>query len=423
MEPQWTRVNWERRTPPADLSQHTYSSNPDLSGNTVILPATWSHIFTQDQLVLHAHRKKINDYERATGTSEWEYYKKIVNPYELIYTQKKYPNFPESVCLLHPLSRSYFKMTEILGITEFFKQFNSHQKVRSAHVCEGPGGFIQGFLDQAERHKITQVSSTAITLRPKQANVPGWKRASQFLQKHRNVKISYGIDGTGDLLNYNNQNEFIKICDPPVNLFTGDGDFDFSMDYDAQEQTIFPLLLASVRVGFEVLQEGGTFILKFFDMYYAGTRDLMYFLSQYFAKWTLYKPATSRPCNPELYFVGHCFRKPDTTILNILRGWSKAACFQDAPIRLFQIPAYPKVFTDILATIGSTSVAKQVAYLERVFALMDATDKDEQIKQMLKIHESMSYTWCKAFSAPVYPNRCHLIEASQTCLRAAGLLK
>jgi hypothetical protein len=236
------------------------------------------------------------------------------------------------------------------------------------------------------------------------------------------VKISYGIDGTGDLLNYNNQNEFIKTCDPPVNLFTGDGGFDFSMDYDAQEQTIFPLLLASVRVGFEVLQEGGTFILKFFDMYYAGTRDLMYFLSQHFAKWTLYKPATSRPCNPEIYFVGHVFRKPDATILNILRGWSKAACFQDAPIRLFQ-PAHPKAFTDLLATICFTSVAKQVAYLERVFALMDATDKDEQIKQMLKIHESMSYSWCKAFSAPVYPNRCHLIEASQTCLRAAGLLK
>jgi hypothetical protein len=242
------------------------------------------------------------------------------------------------------------------------------------------------------------------------------------LQRHRNVKISYGLDGTGDLLNYNNQNEFIKQCEHPVNLFTGDGGFDFSMDYDAQEQTIFPLLLASVRVGFEVLQEGGTFILKFFDMYYDGTRELVYFLSQHFAKWTLYKPATSRPCNPEIYFVGHLFRKPPPFVMDILRGWSKGACFQDAPVHLFKIPALP-AFTELLQRIGTASVTNQVAYLEKVFALMDASDKESQIKQMLQIHEVMSYLWCKAFNVPVYPNRCHLIEASQTCLRASGLLK
>jgi 23S rRNA U2552 (ribose-2'-O)-methylase RlmE/FtsJ len=412
MDVKWNNVVWERRLPIPAETTHLNSTPMDMSNNEVIVPAIWHHTLTSEQLVLHGHRKKINEYERQTGTSEWEYYKKIVNPYELIYTQKKYQNFPESVCLLHPLSRSYFKMTEILGITEFFKQFKPNQKVRSAHVCEGPGGFIQGFLDQAERHKIQHAYSTAITLRPRQPNVPGWKRASVFLQNHRNVKINYGADGTGDLLKYENQNEFIKACDYPVNIFTGDGGFDFSMDYDAQEQTIFPLLLASVRIGFEVLQEGGTFVLKFFDMYYSGTRDLVYFLSQYFVKWTLYKPATSRPCNPEIYFVGHIFRKPANPILEILRGWSKAACNQDAP-----------EFSTLLDSIVKTSVANQVAYLEKVFALMEATDKETQIKQMLQIHEVISYKWCTAFNAPVYPNRCHSIEASQTCLRAAGLLK
>ena len=422
--PAWETVVWEKRTPVLEAAHYFCSKESDFSGNLVIIPCVWSHTFSSEQMALHLLRKRINDYERETGTSEWEYYKKIVNPYELVYTQKKYQNFPESVCLLHPLSRSYFKMIEILGITEFFKPMKPQQKVRSAHVCEGPGGFIQGFLDEAERYKIVHTTSTAITLRPKQPNVPGWKRAAQFLQKHKNVKITYGLDGTGDLLRYENQDEFIRACEYPVNLFTGDGGFDFSMDYDGQEQTIFPLLIASVRIGFEVLQEGGVMVLKFFDMYYAGTRDLVYFLSQHFGKWKLYKPATSRQCNPEIYFIGQQFRKPTAPILEILRGWSRAACNQEAPIRLFEPDApIPATFTSSLEAIAHTSVANQIAYLEKVFTLVDAADKESQIKQMLQIHEVMSYLWCKVFRVPMYSSRCQTIEALQSCLRASGQLK
>ena len=424
MESKWQTVVWHTKVPVVELPFYQLSANPDVSSNQIIMPAIWAHTFTEKETVLHSHRKRMNDYERDTGTSEWEYYKKIVNPYELIYTQKKYLNFPDSVCLLHPLSRSYFKMTEILGISDFFKGLKPQQKLRSAHVCEGPGGFIQGFLDQAERYKIQHVWSTAITLKPKQPNVPGWKRASIFLQRHRNVKISYGSDGTGDLLKYENQNEFIKACEIPVDLFTGDGGFDFSTDYDGQEQTIFPLLLASVRVGFDVLKEGGTLALKFFDMYYAGTRDLVYFLSQHFIKWTLYKPATSRPCNPEIYFIGQGYRRPSVAILQILRGWSNAACMNDAPMRLFQtLASVPPKFTTLLQSIVDTSVVNQTAYLEKVFALMESTNKEAQIKQMLQIHEVMSYAWCNAFNVPVYSSRCQTIVALRTYLLGAGLLK
>jgi 23S rRNA U2552 (ribose-2'-O)-methylase RlmE/FtsJ len=414
MESRWQTVVWHRKMDSIDPSEYVYAVNPDLSHNIVIVPAIWAHTFSEEELILHKHRKRINEYERTTGTSEWEYYKKIVNPYELIYTQKKYSNFPDSVCILHPLSRSYFKMTEMLGISDFFEGLKPSQKVRSAHVCEGPGGFIEGFLEQVDRHKVQCQVATAITLKPKQPNVPGWKRASSFLQKHRNIRITYGSDGTGDLLQYENQNEFIATSGK-VHLFTGDGGFDFSMNYDAQEQTIFPLLIASVRVGFEVLQTGGMMILKFFDTYYDGTKDLIYFLAQHFGKWTCYKPATSRPCNPEFYFIGQIFRPPSVPILQILRGWSRAACFQDAPIRLFK-SALPELPLPNL-------IQSQITYLEKVFELMDSTDKEVKIKQMLQIHEVISYAWCMRFGVLTYASRAHSIVALRTYLLSVGLLK
>ena len=414
MEP-WTAIQWHSTSASADVVPTTFE---DSSSNTVILPAQWDYALKGEEEKLHEYRKRINQYERQTGTSEWEYFKKIVNPYELIYTQKKYENFPDSICILHPLSRSYFKMLEILEITEFFKVHAKATVLRSAHVCEGPGGFIEGFLDRCEKYKVIKASSTAITLRPRQPNVPGWKRAASFLQKHKNVHIEYGSDGTGNLLNPANQTAFIEACVPKVNLFTADGGFDFSTDYDSQEQTIYSLLLASTRVGFEVLAPGGLFVMKLFDIYFPGTQDLVYFLSTHFMSWTLYKPATSRPCNPEMYFVGRRFSGCTPETVRAMRSWSA-----DVPRRLFFVPL-PAPFSSLLNSIIGTSVRNQILYLEKVFALLDAspTERQSKITLILQKHEVISFNWCRVFSAPYYPERCRLIEALQTCLRASGQL-
>jgi hypothetical protein len=45
-------------------------------------------------------------------------------------------------------------MIEILSVLQFFDRLpKTTQKVRSAHVAEGPGGFIEAFFERAERNK------------------------------------------------------------------------------------------------------------------------------------------------------------------------------------------------------------------------------------------------------------------------------
>jgi len=86
----------------------------------------YNHIVLEEEATLHEYRNRINDYEISlTNGKNWEYYKKIVNPYELVYTQRKYENFPDSICFLKPLSRSYFKMIEMLDLIGFFSIFKS----------------------------------------------------------------------------------------------------------------------------------------------------------------------------------------------------------------------------------------------------------------------------------------------------------
>jgi 23S rRNA U2552 (ribose-2'-O)-methylase RlmE/FtsJ len=298
-------------------------------------------------------------------------------------------------------------MTEMLELINFFGTFRS-ENVRGAHVCEGPGGFIEALYDEAFKNRKKVQTSIAMTLKSKQSNVPGWKRASQFLQKNRNVRILYGEDDTGDIMKPENQQYFIDYCIHPayggkMNLFTADGGFDFSCDYTKQESLIFPLLLASTKIGFEVLRKGGVFILKLFDFYEKATVDLLYFLSCHFSEWTLYKPATSRPCNPEQYFIGKGFTGCTDEVFDVLRLWCSMLENGQQVQSLFKSD-YSMEFKRTIEELRKHSFNTQTEYLEKVFFIIDKND-EELIQNYLKKNEKTSYEWCLRFKVPISSTR------------------
>jgi 23S rRNA U2552 (ribose-2'-O)-methylase RlmE/FtsJ len=373
---------------------------------------TWKHQYTTDQTSLNVLREQIREYEEGND-GQWEYYKKIVNPYELVYTQRKYTSFPESVCILHPLSRSYFKMIEMLTVSDFFKAMERETRLRTAHVCEGPGGFIEAILEEATKRTKPVTQMTAMTLRPNQPNVPGWKRAATFLRKSRQVRVTYGADNTGDITKIPNQDEFIgSVGDQKVHIFTSDGGFDFSTDYLSQERFVFPLLLSSTRLAFEVLADGGFFVMKFFDIYHKGTQDLIYYLSCFFQSWTLYKPATSRPCNPEQYFIGRGFKGATDDVKAQLKNWCAHGMLGFVQNSVYG-GEYPAEFKEQLDHFQRTILLEQAHYLQQVFNVI-REENDAHIQELLRKHEYMSYQWCRSFGVPIYPARARSIEASQS---------
>lgn len=249
---------------------------------------------------------------------KWELAKKMANPYEMVYTQEE--KFPHpNICSLKPLSRSYFKMVEMLYAVDFYNDKKNKKYLRSAHIAEGPGGFMQAFIDVSEQHKREVKTMHAITLKSDTHYIPGWKKATNFLKRYAEIiRICYGKDGSGDIYKKENQTYFIHAVSHKVDLFTADGGFDFSFDYSQQEKQIFPLLLCSFLVGFQVLGVNGTCIIKIFDTYSNSTKTLLSLCGSCFKEYTLYKPATSRPCNSERYFVGKNF-KGNSKIVDILR--------------------------------------------------------------------------------------------------------
>ena len=60
-------------------------------------------------IYLNDIKKQIDILEK---TGEWNIFKKYTNPYEYIHTT--IPEFKRSICTFRPISRSYFKLIEII---------------------------------------------------------------------------------------------------------------------------------------------------------------------------------------------------------------------------------------------------------------------------------------------------------------------
>jgi len=339
--------------------------------------------------------------ETLDSLNEWEFLKRSSNPYELVFSQSQDSRIPPSISSIRPLSRSFFKMVEILGVLDFFNRHKSVMRkntIRSSHVCEGPGGFIESLLYLSKRHFFTLENAWAMTLKPTKANIPGWKRAYHFLRKSPMVHIEYGADETGDIIVPENQLAFLDKTRGRCHIFTADGGFDFSEHYGTQEEEVFPLLVSSSLIGLQTMVKGGDFILKVFDTELDSTRDLLAILAYCFDEWTLYKPALSRPCNAEKYFLGRGCRFVPTWIINILSKLRDHSRVTTEHLK--------HIFKEIPVNVANDLQALKKEYLDQQIAALNYTlsHKEEwnsNPNTIWKLIHENSLLWCQHFQMPI----------------------
>jgi 23S rRNA U2552 (ribose-2'-O)-methylase RlmE/FtsJ len=324
--------------------------------------------------------------ESFSSHEVWEISKKITNPFEAIFSSDE--AFP-SLSLLHepPLSRSYFKMIEMLKVAGIHEKKNI-----TAHVCEGPGGFIQAVIQ-----KLNPTAVYAMTLKPSKPQIPGWKKSSYFLRNHSEIRLEYGQDGTGNICSLENQISFAKKA-KGASLFTADGGFDFSIDYSKQECSVFPLLLSSFTLGFQTLAKGGTMIIKLFDMYSPLTQDLLIGCASFFSDFMIYKPATSRPCNSERYFIGRGFLGEQAATVKLwiqfLQSLHLNFKSQESYTRLFGYTSWPSPITQAFQEQIEFQESLQMKCITETFQL-----KKDDIFRYIQANLEMSDEWCRTFMA------------------------
>ena len=318
----------------------------------------------------------------------WDHMKRYTNPYEFIHTIV--PNTKSSVSKMKPLSRSFYKMVEIVNMFNLFKDYDDNP-INTFHLAEGPGGFIEATQYLRKNSSDKYYGMTLIDDDP---NVPGWKKSNHFLETHQNVKIERGVTGTGDLMEVEN----LKYCSDKyktsMDIITADGGFDFSIDFNQQEILAGKLLLAQVSFAISMQKIGGHFILKVFDIFTKTTCDIMYLLSSLYKQVYIVKPNTSRLANSEKYIVCKGFKKyPEKLINNIIEKYStlKTSLYISEILHNNLDYYYLNKIEEYNAIFGQ----QQIENINATLNLISCKNRNEKLDILKKNNIQKCNTWCE----------------------------
>lgn len=333
---------------------------------------------------LYNIKKQIDKHER-----EWDIYKKYTNPYE--YINSIIPLKKKSVARHKPLSRSYFKMIEIMNI---FNIDFSTKPIQSFHLAEGPGGFIEA-LSYRRNNKLDKYIGMTLIDNDNDPNIPAWKKSNDFLNKNPNVIIETGVDNTGNILSLDNFVHCKNKYSSSMDIITGDGGFDFSLDFNNQEISIARLLFAQICFAVTMQKKNGIFILKIFDCFMEHTVDLLYILSSFYDKVYIIKPQTSRYANSEKYIVCRDFLfDTNEHFFPFLYNAFEKMTSNELPIyRFLNIPIC-YYFINKLEEYNAILGQQQIENIHYTISLIEHKYKQDKIDNLIKINIQKCIQWC-----------------------------
>lgn len=309
----------------------------------------------------------------------WDSIKKLINHYELI--TNSFPHF-KTVSGLNDciISRAFYKMHEILNEKEqdaetgiYSSMFNilKQGSMRVLNLAESPGGFVQSIIYSRNYAEKTHKDEYVVISIP-EGKAPLWERFEKSAKTWRDKGESMGafqhdvnvmrvdnkylnsdepVEGTptvklvsgnneegkmlGDITNVSNIEYLLnnlEFSKKRADLVTADGGFDSKEDYNKQEIHHYRLFLSEITIALASQAEGGTFVLKIYDILTQFTVEMLSLLTMFYSTVRIFKPFTSRQANSEKYvvctgFVSDGRDKIVGQLMKILREWDESAIY------------------------------------------------------------------------------------------------
>ena len=375
-----------------------YLQRPDRS-ESLIIPTLPEAIRTpQTYINKHlAESLKESKEQISDNVQLWDAFKKVTNPYEYIHTCYDSNRVP--ISKYKPLSRAFYKMIELINMFDIFHDFH-YKHIKSMHLAEGPGGFMEAFV---YHRKNTKDVYHGITLINDDANTPGWKHTMKTIGKKGNIVLDNCETGDGDLYSFDNLMYCFNNYKETMNIITGDGGFDFSSDYQNQERNVMHLIFSQLCFALVMQEKGGTFILKVFDLFSKASVDILHLLSAFYEEVSISKPNTSRYGNSEKYVVCKRFRGVNhhrllprlKVIFNILNTTED----QDAGIQYFVQNEPSLYYLNRLREINAIFGQQQLETIQNTLALIQHNDKDK-VSKMKQKNIQKCIKWCNVHNIP-----------------------
>jgi cap1 methyltransferase len=339
-------------------------------------------------------KKKIDN-----NVMEWDFYKKLINPYEFIHTSPN--NSTRAVAEYSAISRSFYKLIEIVVFFNLFENFEDHIGIKSFHLAEGPGGFIEAMV-YIRKHNSNDMYH-GMTLLSNNKNIPKWSKLRNKFRFYKGIHYELGATENGDLLSHENFTYCFEKYKNSMGFMTGDGGFDFSVDYEKQEVSSTKLVLAQILYALMMQARGGTFVLKIFDIFHLTTIEMLYLLNVFYDDVTICKPKTSRFANSEKYVVCKRFLYKDTS------------CFYNEFLTMFKEMRDPKYNNKEIVSLLNMDIPlsfmKEIEELNCIFGkkqlntihntlMMIQERRSEKIERLRKANIEKCIQWCNRNNIP-----------------------
>jgi 23S rRNA U2552 (ribose-2'-O)-methylase RlmE/FtsJ len=468
---------------PLELMYHSRQEDEPAS-KPYISSSIYSHLCNMKQ--------QIEQYQ-----SDWDNIKKFTNPFEFIHTN--IAGNKTNISKLRPLSRSFYKMIEIVIGTNLLNEYSNtiktevdyHAGINTFHLAEGPGGFIEAisYLRGLEYDKIkknkqqslsSSVSTTQVPLLSTNVQIlkrntdlhdeymkelehnkiskrifdrasscatvsgntqdlttghisasmhkynhqyeiygndryygmtlinddpicPGWKKTKTFLDANPNVIIETGEDKTGNLLSISNFNYCASKYKNKMELITADGGFDFSLDFNNQENIAIRLILAEVFFALAMQKKGGSFVLKIFDIFHKPTVDILYLLSYYYSNVSIIKPYTSRIANSEKYVICQNFKLDDSTL--VIEEISRVFPYiidGNSEIMSLLARKHDVYYLNKIEEMNAILSFQQIDNISSTLSIITTHKNAEKIEQYKKLNIQKCISWCEKYNIPYF---------------------
>ena len=282
---------------------------------------------------------------------------------------------------------------------------NTDTGIRSFHLAEGPGGFIEAICYLRANANDVYYGMTLIDDTPNSA-CPGWKKSRLFLERNPSVKLEYGKDGTGNLLSIDN---YLHCCEKyrnSMDLITADGGFDFSSDFNHQEVLAQTLVVSEVLYALSLQKMGGSFVIKIFDTFTRVTVDIIHLLALFYTDVIIIKPNTSRVANSEKYIVCKGFKLPcnmDQVIETFSTFFKKLHAATATTVSVGSILKTPDLhklhivhrIEEVNAILGQ----QQIENIINTMGLVHGKSSD-RIDAYKKSHIQKCIEWCERYNIP-----------------------
>lgn len=371
--------------------------------STLPPPNTISHSISK---YLYSLKNVIHKNEK-----QWSHIKIFTNTYEFIHTSYDTYN---ALSLLQPVSRSFYKLIEMNALFEL--KLEDTKFMKSMHIAEGPGGFIEALYHLKCDNKVDTTMQSknicvGITLKTDNRSIPSWKKLKEKLKHKESLIFDDLLDNTGNLYNTHNFGYVYSKYRNSMHFITADGGFDFSKNYNYQEQEITKLLLCQSMYAIICQRRHGTFIMKVFDIFTNASIDILYFLSMFYETIHICKPFTSRVANSEKYVVCKNFKYSNTTHFfkafeNIFIQIQKN---KDKYIERVLDISYNSVILGKIEEINAMIGQKQIENIATTISLIYNYNRHDAVEQYKKTNINKCIQWLIEHNIPYkVPNRMHI---------------